>query len=479
MRKKIARWTGIVLLSVSFAAGALLSPVPAKEQTQEDPAKQTLDDITVRGKKTTENIEIEPGQYEINLGDYKKAGVSHTIYDVLRDRAIIDYRGTSTLSPESDELQMRGFDTRQFTTAIDGVAIQKTGGRWGGHFTDFRSIPMEQIESIEILPGAHSALYEGKSFGGVINIKTKSPVWRDDPEVEFRSSASYASKNTYDTSLTASGGGGAMDYVLGVREFHTDGHLKNNEYDQSTMSARMAWLLPNNGHISLMGSYSGISREIPSENDPDGSFYDSSYPVVETEDVSGRWKNPAGNARRTKRPHDLHFSWKQPSELGKWTLSAYYGYDNQKYQYDLWDEPMQDTEWKSYGGKIQNEFHLTDDHQVTVGFDTAILNEPENRDIVRTYAGFIQDKWQATPRLTIRPGLRYEKVDIWWNNKHVRTDEYAIPEIEKDYIEKNYDDLMPKLFATYQLDDFAKFLRDTSVSAGVSRIWSPRATCEV
>jgi iron complex outermembrane recepter protein len=447
----------------------------AAETVESEPI--SLGEVTVQAEMLKDNIDLAPEGYTINLDEYKKAGVPHTLYDFMADRAIIDFRGISTLSPEVDEVTMRGFNTRQFVTTINGLAIQKTGGWWGGHFLDLRTIPLELIESIEILPGPHSALYEGRAIAGVINIKTRTPVRRDEPEVDYRVNASYATYNTHDSSLTATGGGGAMDYVLSVKKYETDGHLKNHAYDQSTMSSRLAWLLPNDGHFSLMGTYSEIYREIPSENDPNGNFYDKDYPVVLRDDVSGRWRDPAGNARRTKKPHTLMANWRQPSELGIWSIGLYHTHDNQKYENDAWDEPTMLTSWNSFGGNIQNEVLLADDHLVTFGFDTAVLRSRSSTDIVRTYAGFIQDEWSVTRRLTLRPGLRYEKLDIWWSN--LRGGDYVIPGIEKDYAEKNYSGYMPKFFATYQLDDLAGFLRDTSVSMGVSRVWSPRTNCEV
>ncbi len=477
MRGIIAGITKMFLLAAFLWAAAPVGPVSAASPPDQNDERVRIEEMTVQAERLKDNIELSPVGYTINLDDYAKAGVPHTIYDFLSDRAIIDFRGITPLSPNNDDILLRGFDTRQFTTAINGMAIQKTGGWWGGHFIDYRNIPMEQIETIEILPGPHSALYEGKSFGGVINIKTRRPVWRDTPDVRFRTTASYASFNTYDASLTAQGGGGAMDYVLGVKEYHTDGHLRNSAYDQSTLSGRVAWLLPNEGSLSVMGTYSEITREIPSENDPDGNFFKKSYPVVRQADVAARWRDPAGNARRAKKPHSLLVNWEQPSELGTWRVGAYYGHDNQKFQYGLWDEPLQVTSWNSYGGNIQNEVLLADNHTVTFGFDTAVLRTGASTDIVRTYAGFVQDEWEITPRLTLRPGLRYEKIDIWWSN--MRGGSFVDPEIESRYVERNYSDWMPKFFATYRLDDHAEVLRDTSVSMGVSRLWTPRSTCEV
>lgn len=484
MRKKIGKRVtyciliGFLSLWVSIDAG-LAQDAESEEDREKTSEPYRLEELTVRARHLEENIVISPGEMSINLEDYKKAGVPHTVIDILKDRAIIDFRGSSDLSYGSDDVYMRGFDTRQFTTAVDGLAIQKTGGYWGGHFVDYSIIPMEQIESIEILPGPHSALYEGKSFAGVINIKTKAPKKRETPEVGFKAYTSYGSLNTYDSSLTLQGGGGAMDYVLGIKEYHTDGYLKNSEYDLSTVSGRVAWMLPNDGYISVLGAYSDKTNEIPCENDPNGKYYDDSYPVVERDNVSGRWRDPAANAARKKKPYSLRFNWNQPTDLGEWSMGAYYAYEDQSYQSDISEEPLGVTSWSSWGAKIQNEFYLTDAHLITVGFDTANLSSRYTREIVRTYAGYIQDRWRILPRLVFQPGLRYEKISIWWNNTAVSGGGYANPDDPREYIPKGYDELMPKAFVTYELDDVAGFLRDTSVSVGISRVWTPRATCEV
>ena len=447
------------------------------EEAPNEPETIDLGGVTVQAERLKDNIELIPGEIIINLEDYKKAGVPHSILDILSDRAIIDFRGDTAMTPTNDDIQMRGFESREFTTALDGLAIQKLGGHWGGHFVDYSIIPMEQIESIEILPGPHSALYEGKSLGGAINIITKAPKRREQPEVDFKLTTSYASLNTMDNSLTVSGGAGAMDYILGIKDYHTDGYLKNTDYDLSTVSARMAWILPSDGYISLLGSYTDKARGIASENDPNGNFYDSDYPVVRRSDVSGRWRDPALDATRNKYPRSIRLNWKQPSRFGDWTLGSYYTYENQRFQTEK--GLLASTQWSSFGAKIQNDFYLMDKHLISVGFDTAKLGRNTSDDVVRTYAWFVQDNWQITPRLSFRPGLRYEQIAIWWNNSHVSGSGYAIPSITKDEIEKNYNQIMPKAFATYQLDGLRPFFRDTSVSLGVSSIWTPRAECEV
>ncbi|MFH2065360.1 MAG: TonB-dependent receptor [Pseudomonadota bacterium] len=475
------RWVAVLMFLLCtvpvITVQGLAAEQPASgEQTQKDTESVDLGDVTVQAERLRDNIDITPGAITINLEDYKKAGTTHTVLDILKDRAIIDFRGAGDLTPTNDDIQMRGFDTRQFTTAVDGLPIQKLGGTWGGHFVDYSLIPIEQIESIEILPGPHSALYEGKSFGGVINIKTKTPVRRETPEVKFQTTDSYASLGTYDTSLTASGGGGSMDYVVGVKQYHTDGYLKNNDYDLTSLSARMAWLLPHNGYFSVLGTTSDKSEGIACENDPNGNFYDAGYPVVERGDVSGRWRDPDLNAKRDKNPQSIRLNWQQPSDLGRWNVGYYYAYENQRYDTDAGLQSS--SEWMSQGANIQNEFYLTDSHLITIGTDGAKLGRTKaDQDIVRTFSGFIQDRWRITPQLTFTPGVRVERVRILWSN--LRGSGYANPDIPLDYIEKNYDDIMPKAFVSYDMSGLAGFLRDTSVSMGLSRIWTPRANCEV
>ena len=133
-------------------------PIPCLPTMNPSAKPVDLGGVTVQAERLQDNIDITPGTITIHLEDYKKAGVPHTVLDILKDRAIIDYRGASDLAPTNDDIQMRGFGTRQFTTAVDGLSIQKLGGHWGFHFVDYSIIPMEQIESIEILPGPPQCL---------------------------------------------------------------------------------------------------------------------------------------------------------------------------------------------------------------------------------------------------------------------------------------------------------------------------------
>ncbi|MDY6844543.1 MAG: TonB-dependent receptor, partial [Thermodesulfobacteriota bacterium] len=94
-------------------------------------------------------------------------------------------------------------------------------------------------------------------------------------------------------------------------------------------------------------------------------------------------------------------------------------------------------------------------------------------------AGYIQHKWTIIPRLNIIGGLRYEAVNIWVNN-WTSTGGYKITSIEKKYIKRDWNQVVPKSFLTYGLDDLSDVLRDTSLSLGVSNIWhAPQSISDV
>ena len=138
----------------------------------------------------------------------------------------------------------------------------------------------------------------------------------------------------------------------------------------------------------------------------------------------------------------------------------------------------------SYGGLARNEFSLFDTHLFVVGMDTAHLYQKYTEQIVETWAGYVQDRWAITSRLNLTAGLRYEDIDIWWDNwwepsATYPDGAYKDPSHQSMHVKRNYTQFVSKSFLTYQLDDLASWLRDSSVSLGVSKMWTPRDYCEV
>ena len=435
---------------------------------------QSLGEITVKAQR----VDINPNKTEVFIEDYTIASQPFNVFDVLKDRAMIDFRGQSDLVPESDTFQMRGFESRQFLMAVDGLVIQRTGGWWGDHYLEFSTVPLTTVDSIEFLYGPHSALYDGKAFGGVINLKTKKPEIYEKPTVNGDVSVNYRSYNTNSQTVNLQAGVDRFSMNVGYERYHTDGYLRNNAADIESVAGSLGYRLPSEGFIKLSATYSDLMREIPSANDPARDDYDSSYPTVLADDVSSRWQDPADDCKRDYDGHSVRLDFDQPSKLGTWILNAYYTDEAQHYHRNGYNYNGYNTNYVSYGGLAKNEFELFDNHKIVIGMDTAHLYQKYTEQIVETWAGYVQDRWTIIPSLTWTVGVRYEDIDIWWDNWSDSTG-YLDPTHPTRQIKRNYTELVPKSFLTYKLDNWAGWLRDTSLSLGVSKIWTPRDYCEV
>jgi vitamin B12 transporter len=103
---------------------------------------------------------------------------------------------------------VRGAETRFTAVYIDGVRIdtQSTGG------AAWESIPLSQIERIEVVRGPAAAVYGSDALGGVIQLFTKRGHGPAKPQVTIGA----GSLGTTRASAAVSGSQGTFDYSLGL-----------------------------------------------------------------------------------------------------------------------------------------------------------------------------------------------------------------------------------------------------------------------
>ena len=428
----------------------------------------------------------------MRLDNYKKIGFPQNVADVVKEMPSIDYRGATDLVPDDDTLYLRGFDSTRFVTAIDGSTIRKSGGRRSSHIVDYALLPPFLIKSVEVLPGPHSALYPAKGIGGVINFKTRPPKRRDSLKPDGSVSVSYRTYDTQNHNVSLQGNVGNFIYDLGYQKYATNGYLRNNEADFDTFVSRLGYLLPNDGYVTLTASFADLDREIPVNNNPSNNAtnYDPDYPVVKDSSRFNQWQDPTWDKEAT----NCRLNLKLPTPIGTWKANAYYGNENRDYsmlEYKDRRDPSSgttdgswETEWRQQGGKITDTFSLAGGHQTTLGTEMEQLYDGygdipgwDNSDAahndkkrIETISGFAQHKWSIIPHLSLTGGLRFEDDTIWVSNHSSSSGEKYITGRGK-WIERNWEEWIPKSFLTYELDGLAPSLRDTSLSAGVSKIW--------
>lgn len=476
------RWimTGWLVLVLTALAAC---PAWAHEIEPNSGESHTLEEVEVKATKAAPGpMLFKPQETVINVDDYQTPLAPQSILDILKDQVVLDFRGSSGLVPGSDTIFMRGFSSRRFVTAIDGVPIIKTGGRKGSNIVDYGLLPPWLFERVEIIPGPHSAMFPGKSLGGVINLITKPPKQRGTLKPDLNLSGSYRSYNTQNHNADLHGSVGKFTYDAGYQYFHTNGYLRNNQADINTVFGRLGVITPNQGYLTLSGSYVDADRRIPVTNDPGdpASNYSGSYPKVRGAAFYD-WQDPTWD----KIARSARFNLKQPSKIGTITLGVYHNYENRTRAYNEWVDGRKPekgtyfyswlTEWKTRGGKIQDEIKWNQAHTSTFGmemvqcFDTGGLNDAWEKRI-ENYHGYAQHRWSFLPSLHWTLGLRYEDINIWVRNFSSTTDKPYITG-RPPWIPRSWDQLTPTSFLTWDLNGLHPDLRDTTLSLGFSKIW--------
>lgn len=119
----------------------------------------------------------------------------------------------------SSSVFVRGGEARHTMVLVDGVKIDSQSTSGGAAFS---SIPLSQIDHIEIVRGPSSAVYGSDAVAGVIQIFTKKGQGSFSPSVTL----GYGSYNTQRVDIGATGSagvGGVFDYAFGVAQETSDG----------------------------------------------------------------------------------------------------------------------------------------------------------------------------------------------------------------------------------------------------------------
>ncbi|MFC1502580.1 TonB-dependent receptor domain-containing protein [bacterium] len=176
---------------------------------------------------------------------------------------------------------------------IDGVPLilADIGG------VNWDVLPLLDIERIEVVKGAGSALYGSAAMGGVINMITKKPTPRG--RFQMRTIAGIYDQPHYDVwhwtdrtlhyegvDLAYSRQIGRIGFRIGGSRFVSTGYMENNTTDRWNVTGKVSWRLPNESRLELYGAWTRVRKggliqwldqnspfEVPSFNKEDEIYY--------------------------------------------------------------------------------------------------------------------------------------------------------------------------------------------------------------
>jgi outer membrane cobalamin receptor len=207
------------------------------------------------------------------------------------------------------DVDIRGIGERatKVMVLVDGRPVKM--GLFGCTVT--HSLPLDNVERIEVVRGPLSVLYGSDALGGVINIITRKPT--KPGEMDY--TLSYGTHHTYEHRIRAGGVRGRLNFYATAEKRKSDGHLPNSAYDGSDFTARLGYKIAGNLEAVLTGKYfDGYKEEPLRATDPDTmvseTWNDYKRGAADLT-FTGRWKRWNGLIKlyRSFGEHELSDGW--------------------------------------------------------------------------------------------------------------------------------------------------------------------------
>lgn len=204
---------------------AYFTLVTSFAMAQDQDQSKTIEEIVISDTKFAQSKEKSGKIIEkISAKDLEnKKGQS--LAAILSQVAGIEVAGSQSGTGKNLEYYIRGGRSRQVLIVIDDVPVTDASGI--GFQYDLRLLPVEQIESIEIMKGAASTLYGSGAATGLINITLKKAVKKEIEGIIYMNMGTQNIPNQTKTSAQDFNQGFSINGTKGLISYFTS--LNSNE----------------------------------------------------------------------------------------------------------------------------------------------------------------------------------------------------------------------------------------------------------
>ncbi|MGE5518054.1 MAG: TonB-dependent receptor domain-containing protein [Bacteroidota bacterium] len=376
---------------------------------------------------------------------------AHDLSDVLRRVPGVDIQRNSSTGIAT--VSMRGMGYQRTSVLIDGQPAEFMSPSMGGR-SAIQVVDPENVERIEVVRGAGSALYGSNAMGGVINVITKQGV-AGKPESEVHSG--WTSRDTKSAGASTRGGIGKVTYSLtadyedaaGYKPLRQptpdteDFNLNNVTWRDRRLGGNVGVEVADGHNITL-----GL-------ND---LFNDS---------------NQFGRPNTDSEVHDTVLSLGSSHQVTKrLLLSSAFGWRHHKGDYNFdsygfWWNP--DTSKTSvleelgdkFSAEVKAQWDATDRHRLLAGGQytlesfTSINNDPttgtqsdDRGGEVRNLGGYLQDEIAVTDQWGVTVGARYDQFDYDLSYRN-----YATAPVTARTVERSWQAINPRIATRYDLTE--------------------------
>lgn len=282
----------------------------------------------------------------------------------------------------SKTITMRGATDSQVLVSVDGRPVNNP--RNGQ--VDLNSIPLDNIERVEVVHGPGSSLYGSQAMGGMVNIITKRPP-KEGQKTE--AAISFGTFRTYTEKLLHGARIGKIGYLITGGYKSSEGFRANSKFDSKDANLKLEYEINNNNDLMLNSGFYRSKAGTPG--------------TITSPDIDDQQKD-------LQSYFDFNWNFKLDDLTGLST-KIYENRDRIEFMENTSTFTKDIHATKSRGINLQFNKKLFDTYQLISGFNYVgnynnSTSSAKHEYLVR--AGYLENQWDVLKNLKLNLGLRVD-----------------------------------------------------------------------
>lgn len=221
-----------------------------------------MDEIVVTATRTERAIKDLSATVSAITRTEIEAFNANSCMDILNTLPGLFVQRTGAFGRADVDIRGIGERGRKVMVLVDGRPVKM--GLFGCTIT--HSLPLNNVERIEVVRGPASVLYGSDALGGVVNIITRKLTEPQQVDYTF----SYGTHETFQHRIRAGGSRGRLRFYATADKRQSDGHVDHSAYDGRDFTTQAGYEITNQLEAMLSSKYFEAHKEEPLRvTDPD------------------------------------------------------------------------------------------------------------------------------------------------------------------------------------------------------------------
>jgi iron complex outermembrane receptor protein len=271
----------------------------AQQEIDLDPVTITSSISPINTSKTGRNLITIKGEQFNNLP-------VNSVDELLRYLPGLEVQTRGPMGVQSDFV-IRGGTFQQVLVVLDGMRLNDP---LTGHFNSYIPIAPAEIDRIEVLKGASSAIYGSEAVGGVIHIITKTFAARKEKQKQASAQVAVGEYGLFNRNIGGFYNNGKTAIGAGIISNNANGQQQRGtrgSFDLHTVSASVSHHINDNWDVALRSGYD--NRKFGAQN-----FYSKSILDTANEQVSSFWNTLRIGYQKNNNKLSLHGGYKKAED---------------------------------------------------------------------------------------------------------------------------------------------------------------------